>query len=74
MLWLKSKINGSTAEIYVRIEILTILNKCKIKIPKGMYHNLLVQLPLNEIIKIVNRPKIFTPLQGSPIQTPWLNG
>ena len=26
-----------------------------------------------QIIKMVKRPKIFIPLQGSPIQTPWLN-
>lgn len=66
--------NGLTAEIYVRTEILRIFKKCRHNTPKGINHIFLLHSPLNEIIKMVKRPKIFIPLQGSPIQTPWLNG
>ena len=42
------------------------------KIPSGMNHILWIIFPGIASINTVNTPKSFKPLQGSPIQTPWL--
>jgi len=41
--------------------------------PKGIYQSLFLMFPGKAIIKIEKTPKSLTPLQGSPIHTPWSN-